>query len=173
MSAFSLLYPLCRGQPCWPFRGCILCAVVNHAGFCCSNRSCCLVNDSCCGYILFCLPPIKVSALLLTPDIQPVALTYISWLYPFLQRTVAGKCSGIVLHTARSVSADFFSGKGKTSCRDPLCAARHKSCSIGVCCATSQLPRWKQRRDITMLAFSWLYPSCLPPIKVDALLLER
>ena len=148
-------------QPCWPFRGCILCAVVIKVAaslmtpvvaiscLLTTNQSCCLAVDS--WHLSCCID--------------------LSWLYPFyiflsfLQRTVAGKCSGIFLPTPRcqlnlSLVTAWLPAEIHFAQPDT------KPCSLEVRCATSQLPRWKQKRDTTMLAFSWLCPSCLPLAKL-------
>ena len=61
--------------------------------------------------------------------------------------------------------------------RGCILCAYHRS-KLMPCCslhwmpgATTQFARWKQSRDTTMLAFSWLYAVCFATIKVNAFLL--
>ena len=116
MFVFGWLYLLCCGRPCWPFRGCIFCAV--------SIKVAALL-----------MAPVVVLFFRLTTNQSRCRLVVDSWYlaccidlscsYYFLQSPVGGKCSSIFLHTARWVSAESFSGKSIASGRDSLCATRH------------------------------------------------
>ena len=113
------------------FRGCILCAVVVTVAALLmtlvvvisflldTNQSYCLVIDS--WHLACCID--------------------VSCFYPFCRALLRGnvaKCELNLSLVMASLSAEIHFVQPDTI-----------SCSLGVCCVTSQLPRWKQRRDTT------------------------